>query len=268
MSTNSAMSSSTAVSSSTATSYSTMNTEEQFDVQCGCGVKAPLRTALTNPNVGRRFLGCVNYKSDNGCKYFHWVDPPTCERGKEFGKWIVKKNMDLQKDVEDLRRQNLHLKRTETYLKGEIRVLKERENEFGQKMEQWHKREEWFVTKINCMNRKMKEMEDGITVKMEEWKKKEDLNALEIEEVETQNVELRVKLEEFEPQYTELSVKMEDVEAKNESLRGRTKAMKEDTELANLKVKWFTALVVILVGLGIVYFGGKGWLKKKLLALP
>ncbi|KAI8531139.1 hypothetical protein RHMOL_Rhmol11G0114200 [Rhododendron molle] len=97
---------------------------------------------------------------------------------------------------------------------------------------------------------------------------KEDLNALEIEELETQNVELRVKLEEFEAQNTELSVKMEDVEAKNESLRGRTKAMKEDIELANLKVKWFTALVVILVGLGIVYFGGKGWLKKKLLSLP
>ncbi|KAI8530850.1 hypothetical protein RHMOL_Rhmol11G0091000 [Rhododendron molle] len=135
MSTNSAMSSSTAMSSSSATSSSTMNTQEQFNVQCGCRVKAPLRTTLTYPNVGRRFLGCVNYKSDNACKYFDWVDPPTCDRGKDFGNWIVKKNMDLQKDVEDLRRQILHLKKTETDLKGEIRVLKERENEFGQKME-------------------------------------------------------------------------------------------------------------------------------------
>ncbi|XP_058197943.1 uncharacterized protein LOC131313577 isoform X2 [Rhododendron vialii] len=108
--------------------------------------------------------------------------------------------------------------------------------------------------KINCMNRNIKEMEDGITVKMEEWKNKEDLNALEIEEFEAQNVELRVK--------------MKEVEAKNVSLRGRNKAMKKNIELANLKVKWLTALVVILVGLGIVYLGGKGWLKKKMLALP
>ncbi|XP_058197942.1 uncharacterized protein LOC131313577 isoform X1 [Rhododendron vialii] len=122
--------------------------------------------------------------------------------------------------------------------------------------------------KINCMNRNIKEMEDGITVKMEEWKNKEDLNALEIEEVETQNVELRVKLEEFEAQNVELRVKMKEVEAKNVSLRGRNKAMKKNIELANLKVKWLTALVVILVGLGIVYLGGKGWLKKKMLALP
>ncbi|KAG5542583.1 hypothetical protein RHGRI_022193 [Rhododendron griersonianum] len=153
-------------------------------------------------------------------------------------------------------------------LKGEIRVLKERENEFGQKMEQWQKREEWFVMKMNCMNRKITEMEDGMTVKMEEWKNKEELNALEIEEVEAQNVELMVKLEEVEAQNVELRVKMEEVEAKNVNLRGRNKAMKENIELANLKVKWLTALVVILVGLWIVYFGGKGWLKKKMLALP
>lgn len=31
-------------------------------VKCGCGERVPLRTALTEPNVGRRFLGCVNYK--------------------------------------------------------------------------------------------------------------------------------------------------------------------------------------------------------------
>ncbi|KAI8559511.1 hypothetical protein RHMOL_Rhmol04G0179400 [Rhododendron molle] len=65
--------------------------------------------------------------------------------------------MDLDKDVEDLRKQILHVKRGR----------------------------EWFVMMINCMNRKIKEMEDGITVKMEERKNKENLNALEIEEVKT-----------------------------------------------------------------------------------
>ncbi|KAI8527030.1 hypothetical protein RHMOL_Rhmol12G0044900 [Rhododendron molle] len=43
---------------------------------------------------------------------------------------------------------------------------------------------------------------------MEEWKNKEDWNALELEEVEVQNVELRVKMEEVEAQNAELRVKM------------------------------------------------------------
>ncbi|KAG5562175.1 hypothetical protein RHGRI_005049 [Rhododendron griersonianum] len=89
---------------------------------------------------------------------------------------------------------------------------------------------------------------------MEEWKMKEDWNALEIEEVEAKNEELRLKIEEME--------------AKNVTFRGGNKIMKEKIELAIFKVKWLTAIVVILVGVGIIYFGGKGWLKKKMLALP
>ncbi|KAG5562176.1 hypothetical protein RHGRI_005049 [Rhododendron griersonianum] len=78
--------------------------------------------------------------------------------------------MDLLKDVKDLHKQIIDLK----------------------------KREEWFVVKINCMTSKFKEMEDRFTLKMEEWKMKEDWNALEIEEVEAKNEELRLKIEEME----------------------------------------------------------------------
>ncbi|KAG5531383.1 hypothetical protein RHGRI_026115 [Rhododendron griersonianum] len=97
-------------------------------------------------------------------------------------------------------------------------------------------------------------MEDGFTLKMEEWKMKKDWNALEMEEVEAKNEKLRLKIEKME--------------AKNVTFRGRTKIIKEKIELANLKVKWLTVIVVILVGIGMIYFGGKGWLKKKMLALP
>ncbi|KAG5557386.1 hypothetical protein RHGRI_007593 [Rhododendron griersonianum] len=228
-------------SSSTTMSNARSSTPEHFNVLCGCRLRAPLRTALTELNVGRRILGCVNYKDDNPCKFFDWVDPPTCERGKEFGNLIVKKNMDL---------------------------LKDRENGFGLEIEQWQKREEWFEVKINCMTKKLKELEDGFTLKMKEWKMNEDWNALEMEDLETKNEELMLKIDEVEAKNEELRLKIEDLEAKNVIFRGRNKLMKEEVELANVKVKLLTAIVVILVGIGIVYFGGKGWLKKKMLALP
>ncbi|KAE9453362.1 hypothetical protein C3L33_14721, partial [Rhododendron williamsianum] len=142
---------------SSSTTSNARSTPEHFNVQCGCG-------------------------GDNAGKFFDWVDPPTCERGKEFGNWIVK-NMDLHKNVEDLHKQFIDLKKIETNLKIEIRELKERENEFGLKMEQWQKREEWLVMKINYMIRKFKEMEDGCTLKMEERKNKEDWIILEMDEV-------------------------------------------------------------------------------------
>ncbi|XP_058189292.1 uncharacterized protein LOC131306878 [Rhododendron vialii] len=182
-----------------ASSSNTLNSGSKLgrNVLCGCGVRAPLRTALTEPNVGRRFLGCVNYKKDDeGCKFFDWVDLPTCERGKDFGKWIVKKNDDLQKENVDLR--------------AKIAELKERE--------------EWFVMKMNCMNRNLKEMEDGFALKMEQYKNK--------------NVGLR-------------------------------KRLKDEVEYGKKLVNVLTAMVVLLLGIGIfVCLGGKGMLKKKMLALP
>ncbi|KAF7129251.1 hypothetical protein RHSIM_Rhsim10G0103400 [Rhododendron simsii] len=75
-----------------------------------------------------------------------------------------------------------------------------------------------------------------VTLKM-----KEDWNALEMEDVETKNEELMLRIKEVEVKNEELRLKIEDIEGKN---------------------------VIFRVGIGIVYFGGRGWLKKKMLALP
>ncbi|KAI8558839.1 hypothetical protein RHMOL_Rhmol04G0127600 [Rhododendron molle] len=118
------------------------------------------------------------------------------------------------------------------------------------------------------MTKKLKEMEDGFTLKMEEWKINEDWNALEMEDLQTKNEELMLKIEDLEAKNEEFRLKIEDMEAKTVIFIGRNKLMKEKLQSANSKVKWLTAIVVILVGIGIVYFGGKGLLKKKMLALP
>ncbi|KAH7861564.1 hypothetical protein Vadar_027780 [Vaccinium darrowii] len=127
-------------------------------VNCGCGERAPLRTALIEPNVGRRFLGCVNYKAETGCNFFEWANLKPCPRGKEFGNWIVKKKIDLEKENDEL--------------KAKIREFK--------------LREEWLSVKLNSMYRNMKEMEDDHALKMEEWKNKFDWNELEMEELRLQ----------------------------------------------------------------------------------
>ncbi|KAH7855859.1 hypothetical protein Vadar_029795 [Vaccinium darrowii] len=42
---------------------------------CGCGVPAPLRSSNQDPNRGRRFFGCINYKQPTACGFFLWLDP-------------------------------------------------------------------------------------------------------------------------------------------------------------------------------------------------
>ncbi|KAH7833732.1 hypothetical protein Vadar_009201 [Vaccinium darrowii] len=230
--------------SSSSTGATTASTnQEGYKFLCECNVRAPLRTALTKENVGRRFLGCGNYQGEGGkkCNFFDWFDPETCKRGKEFGNWIVKKNQDLQNIIK-----NLH----------EACKEQRREMEHGLlvKMEEWKKKEEWYVMKINLMNQRMKDIEDHYTLKREEWKNKDAWNALEMEEVEATNGGLKLKLEEME--------------ARNDGLVKRNNVMKEEIEYTNLKVKLLFAMVVALVGIGIVYFGGEGIWKNKMKALP
>ncbi|KAL2547593.1 GRF-type domain-containing protein [Forsythia ovata] len=43
---------------------------------CMCGQIAAMRTAWTENNPGRRFLGCSYYGRQDACDYFKWVDPP------------------------------------------------------------------------------------------------------------------------------------------------------------------------------------------------
>ncbi|WOH00834.1 hypothetical protein DCAR_0520210 [Daucus carota subsp. sativus] len=47
---------------------------------CRCGRQAVQRTAWTESNAGRRFVGCVGGRS--GCNYFRWIDEPMCLQGR------------------------------------------------------------------------------------------------------------------------------------------------------------------------------------------
>ncbi|XP_058216848.1 uncharacterized protein LOC131327728 [Rhododendron vialii] len=97
---------------STSSSY-TNNYIQQHngDERCDCGRKAVMRPSLTVKNPGRRFLGCVNYKQKNGCKFFVWVDPPTCERGLEYAKIMQAKKEELERQIEDFKMMNNELGR-------------------------------------------------------------------------------------------------------------------------------------------------------------
>ncbi|KAH7841244.1 hypothetical protein Vadar_027516 [Vaccinium darrowii] len=67
---------------------------------CGCGVPAPLRSSNQDPNRGRRFFGCINYKQPTACGFFLWLDP---ER-------------DMEKEL--LQVENQVLKREEEMMRG------------------------------------------------------------------------------------------------------------------------------------------------------
>ncbi|XP_062150541.1 uncharacterized protein LOC133859225 [Alnus glutinosa] len=65
---------------------------------CYCDLPAPLKTSWTTNNPGRRFWGCATYNSrtKSACKFFKWKDNPTCARGKEVLKEIMKKVNELE----------------------------------------------------------------------------------------------------------------------------------------------------------------------------
>ena len=89
---------------------------------CFCGSKALLRTVHTENNIGRRFYGCPNYKSNIQCDFFKWFDPPISPRENEFGIVMLRRLMEMQlrKDeleriAEDLRLKNEELKTLNSY---------------------------------------------------------------------------------------------------------------------------------------------------------
>ncbi|KAH7856176.1 hypothetical protein Vadar_033592 [Vaccinium darrowii] len=79
-------------------------TQNWVDADCGCGVRAPVRTSHSYANPGRRFQGCVNYQDPMGCKFFKWVDPQTCPRGLVYGRHLLNKIGQMEKRDEDLKR--------------------------------------------------------------------------------------------------------------------------------------------------------------------
>jgi len=63
---------------------------------CHCGSEAPLVTAWTYDNPGRRFYGCGRYFQRRKCNFFRWYDPEVPERQKKIIRALLKKNDELQ----------------------------------------------------------------------------------------------------------------------------------------------------------------------------
>ncbi|KAI8524512.1 hypothetical protein RHMOL_Rhmol13G0154600 [Rhododendron molle] len=89
--------------SSSSTSY---HSSPNPSVMCLCGIRAPLRTSSSEDNPGRRFFGCINYKEYNGCTYFDWFDAPTCARGMDYGRKMVRKNLALEAQIAEFKKTN------------------------------------------------------------------------------------------------------------------------------------------------------------------
>ncbi|XP_050219102.1 uncharacterized protein LOC126669631 [Mercurialis annua] len=58
---------------------------------CNCGQIAILKTAWTNANPGRRFLGCSRYGTMGACNYFAWFDDETCDHTRVVILGLLKK---------------------------------------------------------------------------------------------------------------------------------------------------------------------------------
>ncbi|KAB1224114.1 hypothetical protein CJ030_MR2G023224 [Morella rubra] len=87
-------------------------------MRCGCGLRAPLKTLWIDTNPQRRFFGCASYDGkSNACGFFAWFDPPTCPRGMEVGRDLMKKVRDLESENKVLKQSMTSLKRSMTSLK-------------------------------------------------------------------------------------------------------------------------------------------------------
>ncbi|XVF67889.1 hypothetical protein PTKIN_Ptkin10aG0158300 [Pterospermum kingtungense] len=62
---------------------------------CRCGIPVDLRTAWSNQNPRRRFLGCKSYGSPSACGFFRWYDPPMTERARIMIVGLLKKVRSL-----------------------------------------------------------------------------------------------------------------------------------------------------------------------------
>ena len=100
--------------SSASGSYNSYN--NNVDRICYCNVKAKFSTAHTSANYGRRFLGCSNYRTVKGCKFFEWVDVPFEPQACLVIQRLLKQRLDYQekllqleqllkkKDIEDAKK--------------------------------------------------------------------------------------------------------------------------------------------------------------------
>ncbi|XP_058191553.1 uncharacterized protein LOC131325998 [Rhododendron vialii] len=93
---------------------------------CKCGIPSPIRTANTEANRGRRFLGCANYKlPNNGCGFFYWIDPE-----KDTEKQMLEvDNKNMERKISDLRRDN-------QVLSKEVDELTRENEKLGKKLQE------------------------------------------------------------------------------------------------------------------------------------
>ncbi|KAB1207249.1 hypothetical protein CJ030_MR7G011570 [Morella rubra] len=85
--------------------------QQPYEIKfCSCGLRAPLISSWTDSNPGRRFFGCANYGTSKHCGYFCWFDPRVCPRGMEVGLYWTKRNKELQKENDALKRTVRRLK--------------------------------------------------------------------------------------------------------------------------------------------------------------
>ncbi|XVF60851.1 hypothetical protein PTKIN_Ptkin08bG0081100 [Pterospermum kingtungense] len=80
--------------SSSITQSSSTNSRART-VKCHCGKRAPIRTATTSRNRGKKFYGCFKYNEAGGCDFFQWVD------GSESKGLNEVKNGDENHDMEN-----------------------------------------------------------------------------------------------------------------------------------------------------------------------
>ncbi|KAH7863188.1 hypothetical protein Vadar_014555 [Vaccinium darrowii] len=93
------------------------------DEMCFCRQRPVLRTSLTVANPGRRFLGCKNYKKNNACDYFMWVDKETCRQGLEYAKIMQAKKDELDRQAKELKMMNELLETRKTMVEAENEAL-------------------------------------------------------------------------------------------------------------------------------------------------
>jgi hypothetical protein len=79
------------------------NLRKRAITECRCGEETVVRTVTDtyNPNCGKKFLGCRNYKNqfDKGCSFFKLVDEEFCdEKDLKIAK-LEKKNQKLKNQL-------------------------------------------------------------------------------------------------------------------------------------------------------------------------
>ncbi|KAH7833398.1 hypothetical protein Vadar_005956 [Vaccinium darrowii] len=94
---------------------SSRSSHGESELFCGCGIKSPLRVSKSEQNWGRRFYGCVNYKTKLYCGFFVWEDTLIGSKGTESID-LQPSHAELQRTISDLQRINSELQRTNAEL--------------------------------------------------------------------------------------------------------------------------------------------------------